>query len=80
MAIERGNGGVAHGLDLLDPRLRALLEELEDVADRHGRELSRLGFVGSVEITFSPHRYRSTRLSLFLKPYARQRQVQKQVR
>jgi hypothetical protein len=75
--MEPDSGSVAHGLDLLDPRLRALLEELEDVADRHGRELSRLGFVGSVEITFSPHGYASTRLSLFLKPYARQRQEQK---
>lgn len=63
----------AHVRDLLDARLQALLDELEDVAERHGRELSLLGLVGTVELNFEQHGYRNARLALFLKPSLRVR-------
>ena len=64
-------GGSRHGRELLDPRVRTLVDEFEQVADRHGRMLSVLGFVGSIELNFSLHGYANSRLTLFLKPKRR---------
>ena len=58
----------AEARELLAPRLRALVAELEDVVERHGRRLSLLGFVGSVEMNFSPHGFANSRLTVFFRP------------
>ena len=65
-----GRSSGAEGRELFDTRVRAMLDALQDIAERHGVSLAQVGFVGSVRLNFSPHGFADVRITVFLKPRA----------